>query len=207
MQLEGVRTVVFAGDSVTDCGHTGDPPRHLGHGYVRLVDDALATMLGPSAPRVVNCGTGGNRLVDLERRWQTDVIARQPDVVSVLIGVNDTWRRYDRGMLSLTTEFEARYDRMLGALVDATHARLVLVEPFLVPVDDDQPAWRADLDPKIDAVHRLAEKWSATLVPADREMHERARVVGAAALADDGVHPTDLGHKVLADLWLDTVLG
>jgi acyl-CoA thioesterase I len=207
MQLEGVRTVVFAGDSVTDCGRTSDPPRHLGHGYVRLVDDAFATVLGPSAPRVVNSGTSGNRLVDLERRWQADVIAQRPDVVSVLIGVNDTWRRYDRGMLSLTTEFEARYDRMLGSLVEATHARLVLVEPFLVPVDDNQPSWRADLDPKIDAVHRLAAKWSATLVSADREMRERARVVGAAALTDDGVHPTDLGHKVLADLWLDTVLG
>lgn len=203
MQLDGARTVVFAGDSVTDCGWRDDGTG-LGGGYVRRVAEVLAAGPRP-APRVLNRGTGGDRLVDLERRWDTDVLAARPDVVSVLVGVNDSWRQHDRGMPSPVAEFEARYDGLLAAAATAG-ARPVLVEPFVVPVDDDQRTWSEDLDARCGAVRRLAARWSGVLVPARDEMRRRAADVGAAALAADGVHPTPLGHRVLADLWLAAVL-
>jgi lysophospholipase L1-like esterase len=190
------RTVVFAGDSVTDCGRREDPAG-LGDGYVRNLYDDLAA----SRPRIVNAGISGNRAVDLVARWQQDVLAHQPDLVSVLIGINDTWRRYDKDDPTSTEDFEASYRELLEPLT----AKLVLVEPFLVAVKPEQRSWREDLDPKIEVVRRLATEYDALLVPADVEFNRQALTVGATTLADDGVHPTAAGHRLIADLWRRTV--
>jgi acyl-CoA thioesterase-1 len=196
--LDPRRTVVFAGDSVTDCGRRTDPEA-LGDGYVR----DLWNDLGPQRPRIVNVGISGNRAVDLRERWATDVLAHEPHLVSVLIGINDTWRRYDEDDPTSTEEFEAAY----RAILEPVRAKLVLVEPFLLAVKEEQHEWRDDLDPKIEVVRRLAREFDALLVPADVEFNRHAESVGATTLADDGVHPTAAGHQLLADLWRQTVLG
>jgi len=195
--LDPRRTLVFAGDSVTDCGRRTDPEA-LGNGYVRnLYDD-----LGARRPRIVNAGISGNRAVDLLSRWSTDVLAHEPSLVSVLIGINDTWRRYDEDDPTTAESFEASY----RALLDPLTCPVVLVEPFLLPVKDGQEAWREDLDPKLDVVRKLAVEYGAILVPADVELNRQASSLGAAALAGDGVHPTAAGHRAIADLWRRVVL-
>jgi acyl-CoA thioesterase-1 len=193
--LDPRRTIVFAGDSVTDCGRRTDPAG-LGDGYVKFLYDALP------GPRIVNAGISGHRAVDLVARWETDVTAHAPDLVSVLIGINDTWRRYDEDDPTSAESFEASYRKLLDPL---PQVRLVLVEPFLVPVDDEQRGWREDLNPKLEVVRRLASEYGALLVPADVEFTARAAEVGPETLADDGVHPTAAGHRLLADLWQRTV--
>ncbi|MFI5711257.1 SGNH/GDSL hydrolase family protein [Kribbella sp. NPDC051620] len=195
--LDPRRTIVFAGDSVTDCGRRDDPAG-LGDGYVKN----LYAAFGPDRPRIVNVGISGNRAVDLVARWQTDVLAHEPDVVSILVGINDTWRRYDEDDPTSAESFERSY----RALLDGLQAELVLVEPFLLPVKEEQHAWREDLDPKIEVVRRLAAEYGAILVPADVEFNRQAATVGGTTLADDGVHPTGAGHQLLADLWRRTVL-
>jgi lysophospholipase L1-like esterase len=190
------RTVVFAGDSVIDCGRLDDR-EGLGDGFVRHLFD----LLGPQRPRIVNAGISGNRAVDLRARWKTDVLAQEPDLVSVLIGINDTWRRYDKDDPTSTESFEQSYRRLL----EPVRAKLVLIEPFLLAVKEEQHAWREDLDPKIEVVRRLAAEYGAILVPADVEFNRQAESVGGTTLADDGVHPTAAGHRLLADLWRRTV--
>jgi lysophospholipase L1-like esterase len=197
--LDPRRTIVFAGDSVTDCGRRSDPAG-LGDGYVKNLYDAL----GPDRPRIVNVGISGNRAKDLEARWQTDVLAHEPDLVSVLIGINDTWRRYDKDDPTSTESFERSYRALLDGI--QAPAQLVLVEPFLLAVKEEQHEWREDLDPKIEVVRRLAAEYGALLVPADVELNRQAATVGAVTLADDGVHPSQAGHQALADLWRQTVL-
>jgi lysophospholipase L1-like esterase len=195
--LDPRRTIVFAGDSVTDCGRRDDPAG-LGDGYVKdLYDD-----LGPGRPMILNAGISGNRAGDLVARWETDVLAHSPDLVSVLIGINDTWRRYDKNDPTSAEQFEAAYRKLLDPL---RQVRLVLIEPILVPVEDEQRGWREDLDPKLEVVRRLAGEYGAVLVPADAEFTARAAEVGPETLADDGVHPTAAGHRLLADLWQRTV--
>jgi lysophospholipase L1-like esterase len=187
---------VFAGDSVTDSGRRDDPAG-LGDGYVRhLYDD-----LGADRPRIVNAGISGNRAVDLVARWDADVLVHQPDLVSVLVGINDTWRRYDKDDPTSTEDFEASYRELLEPVT----AKLVLIEPFLLAVKAEQHAWREDLDPKIEVVRRLATEYDALLVPADVEFNRQAAIVGGTTLADDGVHPTAAGHRLLAGLWRRTV--
>ncbi|MDX2967674.1 SGNH/GDSL hydrolase family protein [Kribbella solani] len=195
--LDPRRTIVFAGDSVTDCGRRTDPDG-LGDGYVRN----LSVDLGASAPTIVNAGISGNRAVDLAARWATDVLAHDPSLVSIMIGINDTWRRYDEDDPTTPESFEASY----RSLLDALSCPVVMIEPYLLPVKDGQHEWRADLDPKLEVVRKLAVEYAAILVPADAELTKQAASVGAATLAGDGVHPSGAGHRALAALWRRYVL-
>lgn len=190
---------VFIGDSVTDCGRLELPP--YGDGYVRDI-----AMSGRLDGDVINVGTSGHRLVDLVARWERDVIEARPTRVSIAIGINDTWRRYDDNDPTSAEAFEADYRTVLARTREATGAALVLCEPFLLPVEPHMEEWRADLDPKIAVVRRLADEFDALLVPFDVALHALARTMPMTDLAGDGIHPTALGHRVMADLWLDSVL-
>jgi lysophospholipase L1-like esterase len=195
--LDPRRTLVFAGDSVTDCGRRTDPDG-LGDGYVRTLYDDL----GPRRPRIVNAGISGNRAADLAARWSADVLAHEPSLVSILVGINDTWRRYDEDDPTTAESFE----ESCRAMLDPLTCPVVVMEPFLLPVKDGQEAWREDLDPKLDVVRKLAVEYGAILVPADVALTRQAAAVGAATLANDGVHPTAAGHRAIADLWRRVVL-
>lgn len=189
-------TIVFAGDSVTDCGRREDPAG-LGSGYVRR----LAHRPELVGWTVLNRGVGGDRTADLRGRWHDDVVDERPDAVSILVGINDTWRRYDSDDPTPLGDFERSYRAILAATV-ATGAALVLVEPFLVPVSDEQAAWREDLDPKIEVVRGLATELGLPLVDADSRFAALAPTFDRGALAPDGVHPSGAGHDLLARLWV-----
>lgn len=196
--------VLFIGDSVTDCGRCTDTHGGLGNGYVRNVAQRLRA--AGSHTTVRNRGIDGSRARDLRARWTSDCIQLRPDVISVLVGINDTWRRYDSDDPTTASAFEEDYRAILRRASRETSALIVLVEPFVVPVNDDQLAWREDLDPKIAVVHALAREFDVVLVPADRHLNERARDIPAATIAFDGVHPAPEGHRMLADLWWDMML-
>jgi acyl-CoA thioesterase I len=187
--------IVFIGDSVTDCGRRDDPPDYLGDGYVRVVAERVP------ARRVVNVGIGGNRVIDLRDRWRIDVVEVKPDILSVYIGINDTWRRYDDNDPTSAASFEADYRACLADLGGAS--RLILVEPFVVPVTEEQERWHEDLDDKRAVVAGLAAEFGAGFVPLQSLLAVAAEDHGAAALAQDGVHPTELGHRMIADAWLE----
>ncbi|WP_022884620.1 SGNH/GDSL hydrolase family protein [Glaciibacter superstes] len=191
--------VLFTGDSITDCDRRADPD-HLGFGYVRLLNEALEL----AAKDVVNTGIGGNRVCDLEQRWDHDVVDHHPGLLSILIGVNDMWHRFSRNDPTSTAAFRAGYRRILERL-PAEATSVVLIEPFLLPVRPEQDAWLNDLAPKAAAVRELAEVFGAIFVPAQSYLDSQAQQHGAAAIAYDGVHPTPLGHRLLADLWIQTV--
>jgi lysophospholipase L1-like esterase len=196
---------LFIGDSVTDCQRLADSDG-LGTGYVRVLRDALEERgLGVE---VVNRGISGNRVKDLRARWSDDCIDLEPELVSVLIGINDTWRRYDSDDPTTTEAFEADYRHILErTTVELDDPQLVLVEPFLLPARAEQDDWFEDLEPKIAVVRTLADDFGAILVTAQEGLTVLAGEEGPAALAADGVHPTPRGHQALAGLWLDTVLG
>ena len=189
---------VFIGDSVTDCGRLIEPP--FGDGYVFNIAQS-----GRLAGEIINVGTSGHRLVDLENRWNTDVLAHNPTLVSVAIGINDTWRRYDDNDPTSVEDFEERYRRVLTATKAHGNPDLVLCEPFLLEVRNEMNTWREDLDPKIAVVHKLAAEFGAKLVPFDQRLKAIAQEMAMAELADDGIHPSKLGHEIMADLWLRTV--
>ena len=193
--MTGEGSILFIGDSVTDCGRREDAPDFLGDGYVRIIAARLPKR------QVINVGISGNRVIDLRDRWHIDVVEQKPEILSVYIGINDTWRRYDENDPTSAASFEADYRACLEDIGGAS--RLILIEPFVLPVSDEQEHWHEDLDEKRAVVSRLAAEFGAGFVPLQSLLAAAAEDHGAAALAADGVHPTELGHRMIADAWLE----
>lgn len=203
--LKAGDTVMFTGDSITDC-HRLDTEESLGFGYPLHVAGQWG-LAHPDRPvRWLNSGISGNKVLDLEPRWQQDVLAAGADVVSILVGINDaTWHTYaEDGRVIPVDEFRAGYDRLLAPLAGAGTA-VILIEPFVLPVSADQRAWRGDLDEKINAVRELAKTYAAELLTADTMFTELAAATGPEYWAPDGVHPGPAGHAALAAAWLRLV--
>lgn len=195
--------VLFIGDSITDAGRDRTDPDSLGDGYAAGV---ARTYSGSAGVRFLNRGISGNRVRDLKARWRTDCLDLQPDLLSIMIGVNDTWRRYDKFDPTTAEAFEADLDAILAQVrAELPDTRLVVLEPFLLPVSDAQAKWHEDFDPKLAAVRHQAVNHSATLVPLHTILTEAAEKAGPAALAHDGVHPTPEGHALIAKTWLALV--
>lgn len=214
-------TVMFTGDSITDCQRL-ESEDGLGFGYPLRVAGEWG-LRHPDRPVTwLNTGIAGHKVRDLEARWQTDVLDARPDVVSVLVGVNDMgWHTLDpAGYVIPVEEFEAGYDRLVAPLAEAG-TQLILIEPFLLPIhgvieagagagaaligEKEREEWRTDLDPKIQAVRTLARKYGAQLLAADGMFAELAARTGPEYWAADGVHPTPAGHAALAAAWLRLV--
>lgn len=195
------RTLLFLGDSITDCSRREDPAGH-GYGYVRLLAEHFAAH-EPTA-RVMNRGDSGDRAQELARRFGPDCLDLGPDVVTIYIGVNDTWHGFTRGEVVTAADFERDYRFMLDQLSATRPAVPVLmVVPFITDVDQEKAGYHADLDEKVTVIRGLAHEFGHTLVDLEQVM-ERAWAVGhsPASIAEDGVHPTIAGHRLIADEWL-----
>lgn len=193
------KKLLFLGDSVTDAGRDFADGYDLGQGYVKYIADSLKT----EDVTVLNRGVSANRVADLHRRIDTDAIEFTPDVVTILIGINDTWFSFSRWEDTSVTAFKEVYRVILTRIKVETNAEIVLMEPFVLPYPEDRKAWRGDLDPKIGAVRELAAEFGATLIPLDGLMNALAIKHGPTFLAEDGVHPTKAGHEAIASTWLE----
>lgn len=202
--------IVFFGDSVTDCdrNRTSEGDAGLGLGYVRLCHAMLQARHPELGLEIRNRGIGGDRIYDLERRLDKDVLELRPQIVSILIGINDTWQRYgDHKRTSPVVEFSDCYRRILKKITGTCDARLVLCEPFLLPVPEDRRAWREDLDPRIQAIRDLAAEFEAFYLPLDGLFAQAAARRPAGFWLPDGVHPSAAGHGLIARAWMDLVSG
>nr|QEO73568.1 hypothetical protein [uncultured bacterium] len=210
-------TVMFTGDSITDCQRL-ESEDGLGFGYPLRIAGQWGLRYRDRPVTWLNTGIAGDKVMDLEARWPADVLDARPDVVSVLVGGNDMgWHTYDPdGYVISADEYAAGYDRLLAPLAEAG-TQLILIEPFLLPIrglvevgdvhvgEEQRKEWRADLDPKIQVVRELARKYGAHLLAADGMFAELAATTGPEYWAADGAHPTPAGHAALAEAWLRLV--
>jgi len=187
-----MNTILFQGDSVTDCGRLRLKSTSLGRGY-----PLLFSQLRPDL-RVLNRGISGHRAKDLVARWQKDCLDLRPNVVSILIGINDVWRRYDSNDPTSDEAFEASYRELLEPL--RGRASVLLITPFLLDTSPFVTSMREDLTGKHAVVCRLAAEYGTELLDADALFQAAVRDTGNAPAyyAADGVHPTQAGHRVLA---------
>lgn len=198
-------TVLFQGDSVTDAGRDYGNPGDLGSGYPNFIAAWFAALHPEINVAFINRGVSGNRVRGLQARWQKDCLDLRPSWVSILIGINDCWRRYDSGDPTSLEEFADGYRDILCAVRDNTDSRLILCEPFVLPCPEDRKTWREDLDPKINAVRALAREFGAILIPYDGIFASASTKRPPEFWADDGVHPTQPGHALMALEWLKAV--
>lgn len=202
MLIEDNAVVLFQGDSITDAGRSRQDDSDLGRGYAYLAASWFSARYPEKRVRFLNRGISGNRAVDLQARWQADCLALKPAWVSIMIGINDTWRRYDSNNPTSLETYENAYRDILERTRTRLSARLILCEPFVLPVPQDRVHWREDLDPRIDAVRRLAREFEAVLVPLDGIFAAAACRREPAYWAADGVHPSPAGHALIAQNWL-----
>lgn len=197
--------ILFQGDSITDAGRLREVEHDLGRGYAYLVSAWLNYQFPELKLRFINRGISGNRAVQLEARWERDCLALQPTVVSIYIGINDTWRKYDRNDPTTPEAFEASYRSLLDRTRERLEARILLLEPFVLPTSEDRNNWREDLDPKIHVVRKLAREYETILIPLDGLFAQASASAACDYWAEDGVHPTPAGHALIAEAWLRAV--
>jgi lysophospholipase L1-like esterase len=205
MIIEPNDRILFTGDSITDSGRIRDQEYSLGlTGYPAFIAARLQAYLASPELKIFNRGIGGNRAKDLLGRIEPDLLALKPTVISILIGINDVWRRYDAAKDPTSAEtFAQNYRAILEKISSELDARVVLLEPFLLHVPEDRYTWREDLNPKIDVVRKLAVEFGAELIPLDGLFAKMATQAPAEYWAADGVHPTAAGHALIAEAWLE----
>ena len=206
--------ILFQGDSVTDAGRNRENTALGGRGYATMVSGELGAK-EPYQYTFVNRGISGNRIVDLFARMKVDMINIKPDIMSILIGVNDVWHEYTRQNGVSAEKFELVYDLMVEELLrELPGLKLMILEPFVLPgtatvTDEEHPGrWEffcKEVPLRAQAARRIAEKYNLPFV----ELQERLSAANAdAPTADywlrDGVHPTAAGHALIKAAWLET---
>lgn len=193
------QVVLFQGDSVTDAGRTGGMG-DLGAGYPKLAAELLRQDGSPDT--VINRGVSGDRTCNLVARWDADTLALKPDVLTILIGINDCWRKYDSNDETPIAQIEANYRNILDRTKAALPAcRIILMEAFVLPWPEDRREWRVTLDPILHQTRLLAREYGARLVPLDGILNAAAVELGYETVCPDGVHPSDTGHAIIAREW------
>lgn len=200
------KLILFQGDSITDCGRTGsgNPAESLGTGYPFFITARLrADRLGEEID-TVNRGISGNRVVDLYARWKIDALNWKPDVLSILIGVNDTWHEFGSQNGVEVPRYAEFYRRLIEWTKETLPAcKLVLCEPFVLETGVVLPSWVAEMDQRRAVTKALAEEYKTVFVPFQSMFTAAAKQAGnPAKLLGDGVHPTPCGHQLMADAWL-----
>jgi lysophospholipase L1-like esterase len=206
------QTVLFIGDSITDCGRRGDAAPY-GNGYVRAAIDLITARYPERQIRYVNTGIGGNTVADLRARWQEDAIAHRPDWLSVKIGINDLHRTLEcvgsecaaapppETPHSVPPErFEPLYREILQLAREKTSARLILIDPFYISTATDgrQGEVLQRLPAYLEIVHRLAQEFDAISVRTHEAFQEQLRYRPASQFCPEPVHPNLAGHLVIA---------
>ena len=207
------QTILFQGDSITDFGRdkSNAAPNNqpaLGTGYAWLAGVELLVDHPNSKLSVFNRGISGNKVFQLADRWQADCLDLKPDVLSILIGVNDIWH-------TLTGKYQgtvAIYERDYRALLERTKkalpkVKLVICEPFVLRCGAVTDKWFPDFDTYRTAAKRVAESFHATFVPFQTMFDEAIKYAPPAHWAADGVHPTSAGASLMANTWLRMVAG
>ena len=209
--IEPGDTILFQGDSITDAGRNralSEPNSFaaLGTGYAWLAAAQLLIDAPAAGLKIHNRGISGNKVYQLVERWQADCLDLEPDVLSILIGVNDFWHKHKHGYEGTTENYESDYRALLQRTKDALPGvKLVLCEPFVLKVGAVDDTWFPEFDEYRAAARRVAEEAKATFVPFQTFFDRAVKLAPAEHWAADGVHPTVHGAALMAHGWLKAV--
>ena len=202
MRIRSGTTILFQGDSITDADRNRRKAHDLGTGYVMMVAERFLAKHPEVNVRFLNRGISGDRVRDLRKRWEKDCLSLRPDVVSILIGVNDTLGTFFWGEPTSIESFEEDFVSILNLTRKNLDAQIVLLEPFLLSLSKEQIVLRQDIDARIKVVRKLAKEFKTDLVQLDLIFSEAAKVKTPEFWSMDGVHPTPAGHGLIAESWL-----
>ena len=197
--------ILFQGDSITDAGRDRRNYYHMGAGYPKFAAENIRAAHPDADIEFINLGISGNRTDQLFDRMTHDIIYLQPDIVSILIGVNDVWHRYGwEHIMTTDAQIKLNYRCILEAIKRDTTAKIVMMAPFML--DDDKEEIRQDLHKILPAIYELGEEFADVFIPLDRIFAEALKTQPEAQYySRDGVHLNPNGAAFVGKLWADAV--
>ena len=208
-------TILLQGDSITDSGRSrgqkqgfggfgGNP---LGNGYVNFVAALLTAKLPSYELNIQNRGISGNKVYDLDNRWDADCLELKPDVLSILIGVNDIWHKLDGRYPEGTIEkYETDYRALLNRTIKAMpNVKLVICEPFVLRCGSVNDKWFPEFDGYRASAQKMSQEFKAVFVPFQTMFDNAIKDTKPEYWAADGVHPTTAGAMLMALEWIKAV--
>jgi len=205
--------VLFQGDSITDAGRKKDDPAAnspaaLGNNYAWFAASQLLVDSPEAKLKIFNRGISGNKVFMLTERWQKDCLDLKPNVLSILIGVNDYWHMKKHGYDGTLEKYETDYRTLLQRTKDALpDVKLVICEPFILEVGAVDASWAPEFDGYRAAARKVADEMRATFIPFQTMFDRAIEFAPPATWAADGVHPTPCGGALMAHWWMRGVGG
>ncbi len=195
--------ILFQGDSLTECNRDKSNPDDLGNGYVAVAAARLSAMFPQLDLTFINRGVSGDRTWELLKRWQEDTIDIQPDIMTLMIGVNDTWRRYDNNDPTSVEDYEKNLRTLLDDVKANTKTKILMIEPFMVHEDTD--LWREDFHLKINAFRRVAREYADAYLPMDGLVAMMCVEEEPKHWSADGIHLIEAGIERMGGYVADAV--
>ena len=185
--------ILFQGDSITEWHRDVNDPDSIGDGYVAFAIEYLTKQFPDREFKFFNRGVSGDRTRELLKRWQKDTVDIQPDIMTLMIGVNDTWRRYDMNDPTPVEEYEQNLRTLLDDVKANTQAKLLMIEPFLAHADND--LWREDFYLKVNAYRRVAKEYADAYLPMDGLFAMMCVENEPTHWSADGIHLIEPGNE------------
>lgn len=205
-------TILFQGDSITDAGRKKDryyanDASGMGLGYVHQIVTSLLGKHPTKNLRCYNRGISGHKVFQLANRWEEDCLQLQPDILSILIGVNDFWHTLDWGYKGTVKT----YEKDLRALLDRTkkalpNVKLIIAEPFVLRgTAIVEEKWYPAFAGYQKASKQIANDYGAAFIPLQAIFDKALEVAPVSYWCPDGVHPSLAGAYLMAEAWLATL--
>ena len=198
--------ILFQGDSITDALRSRENDTNFGTGYALLVKASLG-FEEPGKYEFLNRGVSGNRIVNLYARMKCDILNLKPDVMSILIGVNDVFHDFKESPNGVDAEkFYKIYDMLITEVKEALpDLKIMILEPFVLQSGMPEEQWKiadAEVRKRAEMAKKIAEKHQLTFGPLQDGFCELAKNGGDSYWIGDGVHPTTMGHEYIKNEWL-----
>lgn len=203
--------ILFQGDSITDGNRTRDNDWNhvMGHGYSYLISSRLWYDHPDKRYHFYNRGISGNKVTDMAARWQTDTLDIKPDLLSIMIGVNDVLAYISGDDRHSADSFKANYQALLDQTRKALpNVKLILCAPFVLPgsrTNSNYPKWQAEVQKRSDIAKQLAKEFNAVFMDFQPEFNKALAKAPIEYWIWDGVHPMPAGHELMARHWLKEV--
>lgn len=198
--------ILFQGDSITDAFRARDDGMNVGNGYPLLVKAKLG-LNNPGKYEFLNRGISGNRIVDIYARIKSDIINLKPDVMSILVGVNDVWHEFYESPNGIDADkFYRIYDMLIEEVKAALpDIKIMIMEPFTLKGFETEPMWdsfSAEVKMRAKMARKIADKYSLPFIELQSGFDELTQKCETAYWLRDGVHPTPMGHEYIKNEWI-----
>ena len=198
--------ILFQGDSITDAGRDRRNYHHLGSGYPKYAAELISAAHPEIDFEFIDLGISGNRTCQLFDRLYPDAITLNPDIISIMIGINDIWHRYGQNKITTTDEqIEANYRSILKSLKEKTNAKIMILAPYLLDCDDKEEI-REDLKTVLPIIRRLAAEYADVFIETDKHFEVALKTAPEKLYySADGVHPNANGAAFIGKLYAEAI--